>query len=66
MTTILDQLCNKMLQGKSEQQRDLASIGLKGIVSEASVSMAAALAAKLTPKLVSGIDAKVRGTCCAC
>ena len=57
--TILTQLCNKMLQGKSEQQRDLASIGLKGIVSEASVSLAGTLSSKLTPKLVAGIDAKV-------
>ena len=59
VATILDQLCTKMLQGKTEQQRDLASIGIKGIVSEAPASLASTLSTKLTPKLVAGIDAKV-------
>ena len=57
--TILNDLCSKMLTGKAEQQRDLASIGIKGIIAEAPASAGPVLTNNLSPKLVTGVKTKV-------
>lgn len=55
---IVEQLCSR-LTGK-EQQRDIASIGLKTVVAEiATGTVAQAVVAVLTPKLIKGISATV-------
>lgn len=55
-------LCQNLLTGKKEQQRDIASIGLKTVISEIPGSALALVAVKkATPHMVDGI--KVRGIC---
>ena len=60
--TVLTELCTKMLTGKAEPQRDLAAIGIKGVIAEAPASLSPVLAQTLGPKLITGVKSKV----CSC
>ena len=64
--TILNDLCSKMLSGKAEQQRDLAAIGIKGIIAEAQAGAGPVLTRNLSPKLVAGVRSKARACAAAC
>eukprot|EP00192_Tetraselmis_astigmatica_P000226 CAMPEP_0117662728 /NCGR_PEP_ID=MMETSP0804-20121206/8205_1 /TAXON_ID=1074897 /ORGANISM="Tetraselmis astigmatica, Strain CCMP880" /LENGTH=1235 /DNA_ID=CAMNT_0005469641 /DNA_START=95 /DNA_END=3802 /DNA_ORIENTATION=- len=56
---VLQVLCHNLLAGKKEQQRDIASIGLKTVISEISGGALASTAVKqATPKMVEGINSK--------
>eukprot|EP00898_Chlorokybus_atmophyticus_P001722 jgi/Chlat1/2550/Chrsp175S02405 len=68
VVNIVETLCQKLLRGK-EQQRDIASIGLKTVVSEAPFGAIATATVKvLTPRLLDGISSpdvspEVRSEC---
>ena len=57
--TILNELCSKMLTGKAEPQRDLAAIGIKGVIAEAPPAMGPVVTRNLSPKLINGVKSKV-------
>ena len=52
---IMTSLCQNILTG-TEEQRDICSIGLKTVVLEMPVSMAAAAIRQLTPQLIVGVQ----------
>lgn len=57
--TLLQDLCSKLSTGK-EHQRDLASIGLKTVVAEASgPQLASTVVNCITPHLIAGIRKQV-------
>ena len=56
-------LGNKLVNGKKEQERDIASIGLKTAVAELPSRPAREVVKQITLTLISGLDKKV---CCAC
>ena len=58
---IAESLCQRLtsVSGKKAQQRDIASIGLKTVIAEASGSQAQALVTITTPLLVDGLSKPV-------
>ena len=58
---VVDSLCAKLLAGKREQERDVAAIGLKTMVTDLPGGPLAALVVqRLCPKLVAGVQSKAR------
>ena len=58
---LVDSLCTKLLSGKREQERDVAAIGLKTVVTDLpSGAVATLVVRRLCPKLVAGIQRKAR------
>jgi len=58
---VVDSLCAKLLAGKREQERDVAAIGLKTMVTDLpSGPLAALVVQRLCPKLVAGVQSKAR------
>ena len=58
---VVDSLCAKLLAGKREQERDVAAIGLKTMVTDLPGGPLAALVVQhLCPKLVAGVQSKAR------
>ncbi len=54
-------LCDKVLSGKKEQQRDIASIGIKTIIAEIQGGpLATSLASTVTKKMLEGGNNKVQ------
>ena len=57
----MDSLCTKLLSGKREQERDVAAIGLKTVVTDLpSGAVATLVVRRLCPKLVAGVQRKAR------
>lgn len=57
---ITENLCQRVVSGKKEQQRDIASIGLKTVIAEVPTgSQATALVSRMTPFLIEGMSKKV-------
>ena len=57
---LVESLSDKLVAGKKEQDRDIASIGLKTVVAEASGGqLAQVLVKKVTPKMVEGLKSTV-------
>lgn len=57
----MDSLCTKLLSGKREQERDVAAIGLKTVVTDLPGGAVATLVVRrLCPKLVAGVQRKAR------
>lgn len=58
---LVDALCTKLLSGKREQERDVAAIGLKTVVTDLpSGAVATLVVRRLCPKLVAGVQRKAR------
>lgn len=58
--TLVSELSGKLVGGKKEQERDIASIALKTVVAELPTSAdPKGVVAKTTLKLVEGLEAKV-------
>ncbi|KAK9816878.1 hypothetical protein WJX72_006469 [[Myrmecia] bisecta] len=56
---MLDTLCNKLLSGKKEQQRDIAGIGLKTVIGEISGgALATAVVKRVVPRMMEGMRNK--------
>ena len=63
---ITESLCQRVVSGKKEQQRDIASIGLKTVIAEVPAgSHATVLVGRMTPFLIEGISKQVRACCAA-
>lgn len=65
---ISESLCKRVTNasGKKSEQRDIASIGLKTVISEVSGSQAQALVSSTTPLLIMGLNEPVCQVCSAC
>jgi hypothetical protein len=57
LAAIVATLCDKLINGKKEQQRDVAALGLKTVVGELAADRAATLVRTATPLLVEGLKA---------
>ena len=58
---VVDSLCAKLLSGKREQERDVAAIGLKTVVTDLpNGALATLVVRRLCPKLVAGVQTKAR------
>ncbi|KAK9835209.1 hypothetical protein WJX81_005880 [Elliptochloris bilobata] len=56
---LVDSLCSKLLSGKREQERDVAAIGLKTVVTDLpGGALATLVVRRLCPKLVAGVQQK--------
>lgn len=61
---ITESLCPRIVSGRKEQQRDIASIGLKTVIAEVPAgSHATVLVSRMTPFLVEGISKQVKAHC---
>ncbi|KAL4425586.1 hypothetical protein ABPG75_009602 [Micractinium tetrahymenae] len=58
LAEVVAALCSKLLTGNKEQLRDVASLGLKTVVSELSSKRASVLVNTATPKLIEGLKAE--------
>lgn len=57
---ILDFLCTRLVSGKKEQDREIASIALKTVINDISSPELSGLAVKqVVPKLLLGMQSKV-------
>lgn len=57
---ILDLLCARLVSGKKEQDREIASIALKTVINEISGAELSGLVVKnMVPKLLQGMQSKV-------
>ena len=56
---LVTSLGTKLTTGKNEQERDIASIGLKTVVAEVPTGIAKSVVKRVTPTLISGLSATV-------
>ena len=63
METVAGQLAEKLQSTKKDAQRDVAGLGLKAIIEEISASHpnAALIIKVVTPRMLQGMEMKVRG-----